>query len=319
MRYVPIGWRIAAVLLFLLPLFAVQLAYAGATPWEDIQVVDGFLVLETEIDGIAGLSIVDTGAQLSAINSRFLAAHDLDYKNGRPVRMAGVFSESRRSTYLSIPGSIFGAPINFKNMVDMDVGSPDIQLLLGANFLAGYIFQFDYPNERLRLITRDSVDLKTIRNVESRKERGGGAPLIRVNLDGKKKAWLLMDTGATGGILIERDLARKLDWIGTYPSVDSTMSGVISSGNMEHFKVPSVQVGPFRIENVLVSTPAAGESPKYFEKYTPLGTRIPQKNQSDGILGYDVLQHFIVTIDYEAGYIHFYPGEKAPGESADSD
>jgi len=166
----------------------------------------------------------------------------------------------------------------------------------------------------MRLITRDTVDLKAIKNVEAKKNRYGRSLLVRVNLDDDTKAWLLMDTGSTGGILIERDLARRLDWIDTYPSEDGVSSGVISSGAMEYFKVPSIQVGPFEIENVLVSIPADGESPKFFETITPTGTKMARRNTSDGILGYDILQHFVVTIDYDRSHVHFYPGEKTPAE-----
>jgi hypothetical protein len=36
------------------------------------------------------------------------------------------------------------------------------------------------------------------------------------------------------------------------------------------------------------------------------GTRI-KKNNSDGILGYDVLKHFVVTIDYKLSLLHLAP------------
>jgi hypothetical protein len=61
---------------------------------------------------------------------------------------------------------------------------------------------------------------------------------------------------------------------------------------------------------VQVAVPAQGENPDLFQKYTPLGTRIPVGGKSKGLLGYDILQHFVVTIDYEKGYVHVYPGEK---------
>jgi predicted aspartyl protease len=291
-----------------------QPAHAGVTEWMDIRVVDGNLMVETEVAGIAGLSIVDTGATATSINGRFLESEGLSFKNGPKVTVTGVFGKSKRSTYLEIPGAIFGAPVTFLDVVDLDLGAPDIQFLLGANFLKGFVFQFDYTNERMRLITRDTVDLKAIQNVDAKKDRDGGSMVVRVNLNNDANAWLLMDTGSTGGILIERSLARRLDWIETNESVDGVSSGVISSGEMEYFRVPSIEVGPFTIENVRVSMPAEGESLKFFDTITPTGSRFARRNASDGILGYDILQHFVVTIDYDRGYVHFYPGEKIPAE-----
>ena len=278
----------------------------------DLRVVGGYLMIDTEVGGIAGRSIVDTGAQVTAINGRFLESADLSFKTGRKVTIEGVFSKEKRSTYRRVPAKIFGAPVTFSRLVDLDLGPPDIQLLLGADFLDTYIFQFDYTNERMRLITKDGVDLKAIKNVDAKKDRDSGSLLVRVNLEEGANAWLLMDTGANGGILIDRSFARRLDWIDTYASEDGVASGAISNSKLESFRVPSIQVGPFGIENVLVSIPAPGESPEYFEKDTQTGTRMARRNASDGLLGYDILKHFVVTIDYDRGYVHFYPGEKDP-------
>jgi len=318
MSRLPHRWCTVFVCLHLSLISSVQPAHAGMTEWMDIRVVNGFLVVETEVSGIAGLSIIDTGAQANAINSQFLESSGLEFKKDRKVTIEGVFGKEKRSTYREVPATIFGAPVTFTRLVDLDLGAPDIQLFLGAGFLDSYIFQFDYANERMRLITRDSVDLKAIKNVDAKTDGQGGSMLVRVGLDEDTRAWLLMDTGSNGGILLDRDLARRLDWIDTYPKVDGVSSGAISSGQMEYFRVPSIQVGPFEIENVLVSIPAPGESPEFFETSTRTGSRLASRKSSAGLLGYDILKHFVVTIDYDRGHVHFYPGEKLtadPGEN----
>ncbi len=310
--------RTSAVLLvtlFGLQLLVVSPALAGASEWIDIRVVDGRLLLETEIGGVAGYSMIDTGAEVNAINATFLSHADLTFDKGRFIEVSGVFSTQRRYTYKEVPVKIFGTQINFHDLVELDFDTPDIQMLLGASFLKGYIFQFDYPNQRLRLITRDSINLKKIKNVKSKRDPNGGSPLVRVSLTDKADAWLTMDTGATGGILIDRDLASRLEWIDTYATEQSEVSGVNSRGMMEHFRVPSIVFGPVRIADVAVSVPAPGEDLQYFKKYVPLGTRIPVGGNSKGLLGYDVLQHFVVTIDYKTGYVHIHAGEKLSDES----
>lgn len=302
-----------ACLLFLL-IQPPQAAHSAVTEWMELRVVDGNLLVETEVDGVAGLSILDTGATVTAINANFLESSGMKFSHGPKVTISGVHGQSKRSTYSKIPGAIFGAPVTFLDVVDLELGEPDIQFLLGANFLKGYIFQFDYTNKRMRLITRDSVDLKEIKNVDAKKSRDTGSILVRTKLNDDDKVWLLMDTGSNGGILIERKLAKRLDWIDTYEKVEGLSTGVIRSSEMEYFRIPSVEVGPFKIENVLVSMPKEGESLEFFERITPIGSRFTRRNSAEGILGYDILQHFVVTIDYDRGYAHFFPGEK---EAAD--
>lgn len=291
-----------------------QPAFAGATEWVDIEVVDGRLLVETEIAGISGYSLIDTGAQINAINGAFLAAMEHKFKQGRSIKISGAFGTSHRRAYHEIPVKIFGSEIKFHDLIELDFGSSDIQLIIGANFLKSFIFQFDYPNQRIRIITRDSLNLKKIKNIDSRKSSQGGSILVKVGLGERTDAWLTMDTGANGGIVVDRDLAKRLHWLDTYATVESEVSGVNSSGNMEHFRVPSIEFGPVTIENVLVSIPAQGESMTLFETYAPIGTRIGRGRKSKGLLGYDILQHFVVTIDYKHGHVHVYPGEKLPAE-----
>lgn len=318
MSRLPHRWCTFVVCLFYSLINSAQLAHAGVTEWMDLRVVNGFLMVETEIAGIAGLSMVDTGSQVTGINSRFLESEGLSFKKDRMVTIEGVYGKDKRSTYREVTATIFGAPVTITRLVDLELGEPNIQLLLGAGFLNSYIFQFDYTNERMRLVTRDSVDLKAIKNVDAKTDRDSGSLLVRVGLDEDTKAWLLMDTGSNGGILLDRALARRLDWLDTYPRVDGVASGAISSGEMEYFRVPSIQIGPYEIENVLVSVPAPGESPEFFETSAETGSRLASRKSAAGLLGFDILQHFVVTIDFDRGYVHFYPGEKVPTDAQES-
>ena len=233
-----------------------QAAYAGATQWVDIQIIDGRLLVETEIGGQSGFAMIDTGAEMNAINAKFLQAAGLEFEKGRSIKISGVFATELRPSYKLIPVNIFGNTINFEKIVELDFGSSDIQMILGASFLRNFIFQFDYPNKRMRLITRDSLDMKQIKNVDSKKSRRGGAPLVKVRLTDKIDAWLMMDTGATGGLLLDRDLANQLDWLDTYDITQAKIGGVNAVGDAESFTVPSIGFGPVEIADVRVSVPA---------------------------------------------------------------
>lgn len=53
-------------------IFAFKPVQAGVTEWMDIQVVDGHLLVATEVAGVPGFSILDTGATATAINGAFV-------------------------------------------------------------------------------------------------------------------------------------------------------------------------------------------------------------------------------------------------------
>ncbi len=307
-------WFSFAVLPLLMLTSSIQPAHAGATEWMDIQIVNGLLLVESEVAGVKGFSVIDTGAQLEGINARFMEAEGLEFKKDRKLTVVGVHGKAKRSSYREIEASVFGFDVTFTRLVEVNIGSPQVQLLLGASFLENYIFQFDYTNSRMRLITKDALDLKAIRNVESKLDPNDGSLLVRVGLEEDSKAWLMMDTGSNGGVLISRSLASQLDWIETYPKVDGTSVGAVSGGDMEYFRVPLITVGPFELENALVSIPASGENPELFKTSASTGTRIASRRGSAGLLGYDILQHFVVTVDYDRGHVHFYPGEKITAE-----
>ena len=175
-------------------------AFAAASAWIDIEIDQGLIFLEAEVQGISGRAFIDTGANINAVNESFIDANDLSFKEGRDVQISGVFGTENRTSYLTVPVSLFGADIEFKDLTELSLGAPDVNLLLGAPFLELFVFQFDYPNERMRIITRDSVDLKKQRNIESRRDPDSGRPIVKARLNDEDDVWLLMDTGNTGGV-----------------------------------------------------------------------------------------------------------------------
>jgi len=286
-----------------------QAASAGVTQWVDIEVINGHLMVDTAIAGIPGRSIIDTGASVNAINGRFLEAQDLSFPKGEQVKIIGVHSTSLRNSYRTVPVNIFGSEVDFKGLVDLDFGPPEIQMILGAGFLRLFVFQIDYPNQRMRAITRDSVDQKTINNVKSIRDPQGGAPIVKVRLNDEKDVWLVMDTGNSGGILLQRSLAKKQKWLDRYSTVDGFSVGVNSGGRMQRFNLPRLTFGGFEIENPIVSVPAEGETIDLFKNVTFTGSRLQRsRSKAKGLLGYDVLKHFVVTVDFKSGRVHVEPG-----------
>jgi len=194
------------------------------------------------------------------------------------------------------------------------------KLILGAPFLEQYVFQFDYPNKRMRLITRDSINLKKQKNVKSQRDFKTGDPIVRASLNDEKDIWLLLDTGNTGGVLIERKIANGRGWLKKYPTEMIGSRGATETGQIERFNLPKFEIGGFELGNVIVSVPAKGKTLEIFKREGKVGSHLGQsRTKSKGILGYDVLRHFIVTIDYQGGHVHLEaptPEEEQPKENA---
>ncbi|NNF16761.1 MAG: hypothetical protein HKN70_08430 [Gammaproteobacteria bacterium] len=279
-------------------------AHAGATEWFDFEITGGHIIIETQLAGRTGYSMIDTGAQMNGINGNALIAQGLSYPTNDKIKVTGVHGSDYRPVYRKIPVTVFGIEINFSDLVDFRLPDPEEHLILGAGFLKLFIFQFDYPNQRMRMITRDSLDLKKLKNVNSKKSPHGGSPLVKVNLNNDAKVWLILDTGASGGILLERSVATRAKWLDRYPAIDASSRGINSSGEMLAFNLPTMNISDIEIENPIILVPKKGEKLAIFEEEVKLGSKIPKSRKAKGLLGYDILKHFVVTIDYQSGHVH---------------
>lgn len=276
------------------------LSHAGATQWIPIKVENGAFLIETRIGGIDGYSLIDTGASINGINQRFVRANKLDLGSRRSIDIIGAHRVS---------ANLFGFDTELQDVADLNLGRPELQLILGAGFLRQFIVQFDYPNQRMRLLTRDMADMKKLSNVKSKPDQETGSVLAKVRLNDEHNTWLMVDTGATGSTLLDRGIATKRGWLNKFPNEVVLGRGVISAGQLERFRLPSLKIGDFEIADTLVSVPAAGQKLELFRKETRTGSNLKRiQSKSKGILGYDVLKHFVVTIDYRIGKVHLEPG-----------
>ncbi|MEL7298106.1 MAG: pepsin/retropepsin-like aspartic protease family protein [Pseudomonadota bacterium] len=286
---------------------------AAVTEWIDIDIINGHVTVESSINGIKGYSIIDTGASGTSINGNFVTANNLTFGNAGKIVIQGIVAKEERPVYRGVEVSMFGTQLTFNNVADINFGGAREQLLLGADFLKGYVVQFDYVNSRMRLITRDSIDLKKQKNIKSKRLGTSGGIVVKVGL-GKKDPWLMLDTGATSGLIVSRQLAERLDWPETYGTVTGESRGVNDSAETEYFRLPNMGLGPYNLEDVMVAYPAEGSDFKLFERRTASGSRLLQRNAYEGLVGYDVLKHFLVTVDYQRGYVHLAPGQKVTAE-----
>jgi len=285
--------------------FCPALACAGVSPWIPFESDRGHITIPVTLNGEETRAILDSGANGNAISERFLAAHKGEYKVGKKIRVTGVMGTREVRLAEGIDVGMFGANFTIGELMPANIYGFD--LIVGLPFFENYILQIDYPNSRLRIIDHKSFDLKPHANVKMKRLGGRGAPVVRVRLNDQWSPWLLLDTGSNGGVFVKRGDAERFDWLETFATVEGQVRGVNTVGVIERLNLPMMTIGPFTLENIVVTVQADGETTNIGrEQRTRTGTRL-RKVDSDGILGYDILKHFVVTIDFKRSLLHFEP------------
>lgn len=282
---------------------------AGSTDWFDFVLDGGAVKIPVVVDGHESFGILDTGAQINGINHAFLEKNALSLDRDRRVEIAGIFDTEKRDTYKNVPVELFGIPMELDRIVDLDFADEDSALLIGAGFFSQFVVQIDYPKRKMRLLTRDSVNLKKVKNLEAKKIPGSGGVIVKVGMSDDRSAWLTLDTGNTMGVVVQRKLADRLGWLDEVKTGKLLASGVTGQQEVDIFRVPEIQFGPFTMENVLVTIPEDGEGSNLESQHQYFMSRF-KSEKVEGLIGYDVLKHFLLTIDYKYAYAHISPSQE---------
>lgn len=292
---------VGAASLGCMALFSSAAQAGGVTPWLDFSLHNGHISIPIAVSGVPSHAILDSGAQINGINEAFLQEHSLDYPRLGKVRIEGVFKKQERDTLSNIPVTMFGNETDFDDVVEVSLGHHSVGMLLGAPLFYGRILQIDYPSKRLRVVTRDAMELRDFTNIAMFSKRNSGMPLVEVSLNGHD-VWLMLDTGSSGGIMIERSLAAELDLLKDDNAIEE-VSGVNSKATVESTRASEVGFGPYTLENVLVTFSTEDFNTSFNSKVHTTGSRIRSRRVA-GLIGYDVLKHFILTMDYGRGQMH---------------
>ncbi|MBQ4880336.1 pepsin/retropepsin-like aspartic protease family protein [Pseudoalteromonas luteoviolacea] len=276
-------------------------AHAAVTPWLDFTYQNGLVTVPVTVSGIESYAVLDTGASDNSINQNFIEANKLTYTHSGNVNIQGAFDVKRNKVYQKVPVSFFGIETQLENIAEVDIGGPENSLLFGRGFFKLFNTQIDYPNRRIRLLTHDHLDLKKFENIGFKMQKGYDQPIVKVELEGES-AWMLLDTGFSGGIIIERRFAKKFGWLDTENErVD--FAGVNSVESMETVRAKEVKFGPYMLSNVKVAFPEKGSKVKVSSQYSHSSSHV-KGAKVKGTIGYDVFKHFVMTMDLKNGNLH---------------
>jgi predicted aspartyl protease len=281
-------------------------ALASATDWFPVEIDNGQIIIPVTLNGKPAKALLDSGAMGNGISEVFLASSEENYSRGKSITVRGIAGDRDTTMINGLDLGIFGIEFPVNGLLPLQTHS--IDFVIGLPFFDLFIVQIDYPNRRMRIIDRESLDLRKYSNVKMRRAGGVGHAQVRVELNGDHTAWLMFDTGNSGSILLRRSIADRRGWLEQYQSVSDTVIGVNGTPvPIETFSLPSMTIGSIELENVQVSVPANGDDIQVSE-FDPIewstGTRIKKGRKTDGILGFDVLQHFVVTIDFKRSLLN---------------
>lgn len=286
------------VLIFVL-LVNLNSLFAGTTEWLPIEIHNGHVLVDIEIGGVKSKAMLDTGAESNAVSKAFLRAHKVKHTKGKKFILEGVYGKSKENLIDHLNVSFEGSAFKLNGSMPFR-GGRKFGMILGIPFFKSFIVQIDYPRKKYRLVTHDSMNLKGAANLKLKSNSRKSKLTTQVVIDGKTKVNLLFDTGNSGGILFYRPLVESKGWLEVYAAGKSLSSGVITSGiENDVLVLPTVDFGPFTLEDVVAYVPSKGNS----KNLRPARSDIRYK----GILGYDMLKHFLVTIDAKNALAHLQP------------
>jgi len=255
------------------------------------------------INGFEGLAMLDTGATISAINQSFITKHKLEFDQGKKVEIGGVHGTVKTRYVKDVSVTMLGKRINFKKMPSLKLRTEENIALIGMDFLHNFIIKIDYPNRRLQLLNRDGIELKKDKNVTADFDYSANRLIVDVGIEEDKVLKLLLDTGDSAGILLDRKIATRFNLLDKYPSELGVGSGIAKTVNVEDISVSGVSFGPYVLDDVKIHVPVEGETLRVSKKYIGYYGKNRRK-RVDGLLGYDVLKRFVLTIDYKTRYVH---------------
>jgi len=300
--------RSRVAVIALLALFAPAISQAGATAWIPLEMHEGAIYFDAEVAGRPVKALFATRSNQHEISMRLVEELGLSLSGQRYESRGLTGIEYDVRSVAGLPVKLFGVTFDMKDVPAHDM---DIDLVIGAGFLQSFIVQIDYPGARMRLLTLDALDMEKLGNTRLGREWEFGSPALEVTFVGGKKRWMNLDTAHTGPMLIRRLIAEEEGWLDKYRKT--------SGAEAELLVLPSVTIGPFEMEDVPVQVPAPGAQ-QNVGSTRPSGprgdTRVTRAIRTSGVIGYELLRHFVVTLDYDREMAHIGLPPEEPAKAA---
>ncbi|MGH8184098.1 MAG: hypothetical protein ACREPH_10620 [Rhodanobacteraceae bacterium] len=243
---------------------------------------------------------VDTGGGTIILSAGLASRMGLKAE-GKPVKDGGDLLAPTTVPTLDVGGKVL-------KLVDahafISTGEPhllnhtDAGMALPGRYLRHYIVVFDYP---AHVFTLADPGTYSPEGTAVKTSIGGGMPVVHASVAGKSYAFLL-DTGGQYCMISDAELGPWSKQHPAWPRVAGAygpanmLLGRTFEKNLGMLRIPTIQWGPFRIEDAgAVSRPIGAYENMMSET---VGTPVI------GSIGGNLLRHYKVTVDYPAQTVY---------------
>jgi len=274
-------------------LFAQQ---SGDSVWLPFAEDENRPAIEVVINGKKTIALIDTAISANAVSYQFAREAGIE-PGARSLSLPDIQDGEQMPLSSTFTLELGGNPIELDNAVM--IPAEGIGLVVGRPLLNALVVQIDYPNRRLRFLPPDMAGFEG--NVRLRRGRFN-QPMVIAQVNGKR-AWMNLDTSSDTVTLLTARIIDKHGWQGEEIGAEKLQAaGLAVRPDVKTMRLDQLELGPFKIEGVVAATPVEGR-----ERSTGYGVhRIHEKFGGDGILGFEVMRNFLVTIALGEDNVHFY-------------
>ena len=267
------------------PPLEARFANGRDTPWQRLPARRGLVEIAASVNGTPVRAVIDSGAQLTAVDAGLAARLGLGRILAAPLLAYGVSGQARLTHTVRLDLGIPGLAVpNLRAAVLPLAGvaaasGRDFQLLIGRDVLSHVVLEADFPLGRARLLApgayRPPHDAMAV-------PLSAGAPRASVRIEAARPIDLLIDTGATGFLALSEAAARDAGLTAPGRRTSQSLSVSLSGLNPEttaHAR--TVALGPLKLHDVPVQV------------YAP-AANVPSPA---GLVGTGLLRQFRLALD----------------------
>jgi PDZ domain/Aspartyl protease len=257
-----------------------------------LEIDNNIIFLKVRVNGSRPLKFVfDTGASVSGINSALLA--ELGLKPGRQAQGTATGGNIQVGLINGVSLSVEGAEVANQIIASLSLAeTPCVEFdgFIGYDFINQFIVEIDYQAKVINLYDRRTYVYSGQGRIVPLVLAGRRTPLVLTNITVDRGRSIVsrleLDTGGDSAFIINSPFVKRHELMRSLSrSVAGSQVGAGGEQKLVVGRVKNVQLGPFTIDSPILSlsqdTQGFGAS-----------------EESDGILGGEVLRRFKVILDY---------------------
>lgn len=277
------------------PPLKVTFANGRDTPWQRLPARAGLVEVPATVSGTPIRAVIDSGAQLSAVDAGLAERLGLPRILAAPLIAYGVSGQPRLTHTVHLDLGVEGAAVPGLRAAVLDLAriakasDRDFELLIGRDVLRHVVLEADFPRRRARLLApgayrppRDALAVPL----------SGGTPRTAVRIETAPPLELLVDTGATGYLALSEQAARDAGLTAPGRRVSQGLSVSLSGLHPElSVRARTVRLGPLTLHDVPVQV------------YSPTANA----PSPSGLIGTGLLRQFRIALDLANRTLHLVP------------